>query len=47
MSHRFIHFVVKDSCKPHLMKKKIEDYIRFVNENEKNTMKYTKVTEDG
>ena len=24
MSHRFIHFVVKESCKPNLMKKKID-----------------------
>jgi hypothetical protein len=29
------------------MKKKIDEYLKFANENERNTMKYTKVTEDG
>lgn len=45
MSHRFIHFVVKENY-PN-WKKKIDDYINFVYENEKNNMKYHRVTEDG
>lgn len=45
MSHRFIHFVVKENYAN--WKKKIDDYINFVYENEKNNMKYHRVTEDG
>lgn len=45
MSHRFVHFVVKENCKN--LKKKIEEYIAFVYENEKKGMKYHRITEDG
>lgn len=45
MSHRFIHFVVKDVNIN--WKKKVEDYINIVYENEKNMMKYHRITEDG
>lgn len=45
MSHRFIHFVVKENY-PN-WKKKIDEYINFVYDNEKNHMKFHRVTEDG
>lgn len=44
MSHRFIRFIAKENCSN--LKKRIEDYIKFVYDNEKATMKYHKITED-
>ena len=44
MSHRFIHFILKDNVRNY--KKKIEEYIKYVYDSEKD-IKFHKFTQDG
>ena len=44
MSHRFIHFILKDNVRNY--KKKIEEYIKYVYDAEKD-IKFHKFTQDG
>lgn len=45
LSHRFIHFVVKDNIRNY--KKKIDEYVKLVQDVEKDNMKFYKVSQDG